>query len=121
MQQVRGYTFFKAKDFMESKNLEGIPLFLCGGGSRMGCYYQNICRELASFPGVPWLRAKKALLEIPANLEAPSVMREDYDRLSAAYGLSFLEIGTVIRAMPRPKVLPKKKSYEDNFVSKEMV
>jgi len=121
MQQVRGYTFFRAKDYMEPKNLDGIPLFLCGGGSRMACYEQNICRELASFPGVPWLRASKSLLEIPANLDAPSVMRADYDRLSAAYGLSFLEIGKIIRAMPRPKVLPKKKSYEDNYVSKEMV
>jgi hypothetical protein len=121
MQQVRGYTFFKAKDYMEAQNLDGIPLFLCGGGSRMESYDQNICSELASFPSVPWLRANKSLLEIPINLDAPSVMREDYDRLSAAYGLSFLEIGEIIRAMPKPKVLPKKKSYEDNYISKEMV
>lgn len=121
MQQVRGYTFFKAKDYMESQNLDGIPLFLCGGGSRMAVYDKNICNELGAFPGVPWLRANKSVLEIPANLDAPSVMRADYDRLSAAYGLSFLEIGKIIRAMPKPKVLPKKKSYEDNYISKEMV
>ncbi len=120
--QVRGETFINAKHYMiNDVNLEGIPLFLCGGGSRLKIYDDNICRELKGHPSIPRLKAHKVLLEIPENLDAPSVMRTDYDRLSAAYGLSFLEVGKIIRAMPKPKVLPKKKSYEDNYVSKEMV
>jgi len=120
-QQIRGYTFFKAKDYMNSRNLDGIPLFLCGGGARMAIYEENIYRELSGFPGYPWLQARKSNLEIPENLEALSVIKTDYDRLSVAYGLSFLEIGKIIRALPLPKILPKRRHYEDNYIGQEQV
>lgn len=41
---------------------------------------------------------------IPGELEAPGLAQVDYDRLSVAFGLSFVDVGTVAVAQAMPKL-----------------
>ena len=120
-QQVRGDTLYRARDYLPEKMLTGIPMFLCGGGVRMP-YYQKLEQELANFPGVTWLKATKRALVKPTNLLADGLVDADYDRLSVAFGLSFLEVGKIVRALPMSKVLSNISAahYTDKFLSKDL-
>ncbi len=121
VKQVRGHTYWRTwKDgFLSQDSLRGIPVFYCGGGMRMG-YYDQLRHEMRSMPNFSWLSANPRTMTIPHNLEAPGLKREDYDRLSVAYGLSFLEVGKVVRAMPKPKIdIPMESSWRDNYVDKD--
>lgn len=111
--QVRGKTLFRARDYLNQDLLKDIPMFLCGGGTRMS-YYRNLEEALKSFPGVSWLKAKAVPLDIPSSLEVPGVTRADYDRLSVAFGLSFLEVGKIVRALPKPIVPLKHRDQLDH-------
>lgn len=57
---VQGKTIWRAwKDgFLEQRELEGVPIFLCGGGSRMS-YYGQLRTDLKSFPGCTWLKTTR--------------------------------------------------------------
>lgn len=119
--QVRGKTYWRTwKDgFLTSEDLKEIPVFYCGGGMRMS-FYNDLRHEMRSMPNFTWLCANPRTLTIPGNLEAPGLKREDYDRLSVAYGLSLLEVGKVVRALPKPKIdLPMESSWRDNYVDKD--
>lgn len=120
-QQVRGDTLYRVWDFLDQKTLTGIPMFLCGGGVRMP-YYQKLEQELANFPGTNWLKAKKLALKKPTKLRAVGLGNADYDRLSVAFGLSFLEVGKIDRALPMPKILSNISApdFTDNFPSKDV-
>ena len=73
---------------------DGVPLFLCGGGSRLS-FYASLFNELAAtgrrYPIVITPLPK------PERLDAEGLAEDEYDRLSVAYGLSFsaLDIGTI--------------------------
>lgn len=73
----------------------GIPLFLCGGGSNCDFYIDSIINEnhLNSYN----LLSKD--LPKPENLKADKVGNTYYNRLSVAYGLSFdpFDIGEIIK------------------------
>jgi hypothetical protein len=87
-------------------------------------YYHRLEDELRNFPGCSWLAAKSRTLEIPKDLIAPGLAREDYDRLSVAYGLSFLDVGKIVKSVPLPIVpVPEERSwqYSDRFISKDFV
>ena len=59
-------------------------------------------------------------MERPKELEAPGLREVDYDRLSVAFGLSFLKLGTYIRAQDVPDLPPRSKDdYYDRFISKD--
>ena len=119
--QVRSQTYYRAwKDGLLTQNqLDGVPTFYCGGGMRMN-FYDNLRHELRSMPGCSWLKADPRRIELPDNLEAPGVKRADYDRLSVAYGLSFLEVGKITKSLPAPK-LPTMPAWDwsSNYVSKD--
>jgi len=118
--QVRGATLYRAKDYLDQRTIKGIPVFLCGGGMRM-TYYQKLGEELKHFQGVSWLKATARPLAIPNNLQAPGLIREDYDRLSVAFGLSFLEVGSIVRELPKPIATgtQKQRDDDDRFISKD--
>ena len=83
-------------------------------------YYNDLRHEMRLMPNFTWLCANPKTLTIPGNLEAPGLKREDYDRLSVAYGLSLLEVGKVVRALPKPKIdIPMESSWRDNYVDKD--
>lgn len=121
--QVRGKTYWRTwKDgHLEQSSLSNIPAFYCGGGSRMN-YYKQLRVELTNMPGCSWLKASPRQIALPADLAAPGLKREDYDRLSVAYGLSFMDVGKVVRAMPKPRlVFTPETSYQNHYVSKDDV
>lgn len=122
---VRGKTIHRAvtEQYLDGAQLNGVPLFLCGGGSRMQ-FYRRIRDEMKCFEGVTWLKAVPRDLQLPKDLEAPGVPGEDYDRLSVAYGLSFLDVGKIAQAMPAPIVSTPPQptwSFDSRYVDKDQV
>jgi hypothetical protein len=89
-------------------DLDHLPFFLCGGGARLPLY-RDIASALDQAPDFKWLKAHRRELGIPSELEAPGLAQIDYDRLSVAFGLSFIDVGTVAiaKAMPSIKRNPK--------------
>ena len=119
--QVRGKTLWRTwKDgFMNQSALTGIPMFLCGGGARMR-YYQGIEPALAAKSGFRWLQADPWVMGFPDDLEADGLDLANYDRLSVAYGLSQLEVGKVVRALPPPKIqAPQISNWKDHYIDKD--
>ena len=79
-----------------------IPFYLCGGGSRMD-FYKKLQADLATGnKSVNWLKAIPMKLVKPKNLVADYLAEEDFDRLTVAYGLSFDDVGKVIKHLPTP-------------------
>ena len=49
---------------------------------------------------------------------------QEYDRLSVAYGLSFLEVGSVVKAIPPPLAPSQQEKswhFTDRFIDKDQV
>jgi hypothetical protein len=123
VKQVRGETVFRTwKDrLLPEADLAGIPLFLCGGGSRMSLY-QRIEDHLKLQSGHSWLYAERWILGFPADLECEGPIEADYDRLSVAYGLSRLDVGRVVQAAPMPKIAtPAQEPWTDRYVDKDQM
>jgi hypothetical protein len=123
VKQVRGETVFRTwKDQLLSQaDLAGIPMFLCGGGSRMSLY-QRIESHLTPQSGFSWLHAERWTLGFPDDLECEDPIDEDYDRLSVAYGLSRLDVGRVVQAAPMPKIAtPAQDPWTTRYVEKDQL
>lgn len=83
-------------------------------------HYQALVPSLASVQGCPWLKAERWVMGVPNDLIADSVSTEDFDRLSVAYGLSRLEVGKIVRALPQPRLaIPPVEIWRDNYVDKD--
>lgn len=120
--QVRGQTLWRTWNdgFLSQQDLSGIPMYLCGGGARMR-FYSQLEYEMPKTEGCTWLNAIARKLVVPKTLIAPSMAHEDYDRLSVAFGLSFLDVRQVIQAIPEPPVPPlPQDSWDINYISKDM-
>jgi len=76
-------------------NWVNLPIFICGGGSRM-LFYSQIIDKLNNKTNHSWLHVNKQVLSKPENLIADGLCSEEYDRLSVAYGLSFVDLGKII-------------------------
>lgn len=76
---------------------DDLPVFICGGGSRMPLY-ANIVNELNNTMGMSWFKGRRYSLSRPKKLIAAGLSDHEYDRLSVAYGLSFPEIGKIIKS-----------------------
>lgn len=121
--QVRGDTLCRARDhrLLDSTSLKNIPMFLCGGGSRMSIY-QRIASDLVEKPGITWPTAKLQTLEIPSDLEVETALGCDYDRLSVAYGLSRIDAGKIRKAIPVPDLEPSNQSpWSNRYVDKDQI
>lgn len=120
VKQVRGESYWRAwnRGLLSQAQLVDVPSFYCGGGMRMS-FYNQLKNEMQTFPGFTWLKAKPRPIEIPENLEAPGLKRSEYDRLTVAYGLSFLDAGKVIKSLPTPKLLsPPTSAWQANYIDK---
>lgn len=104
--QVAGkvlYGAWKAK-LLDQNDVQGMPFFLCGGGSRHP-FYASLKTRLQKTDGCTWLRVKPKELALPKNIYASGVNHGDYDRLSVAYGLSQLHPGVFERVTEiKPRV-----------------
>jgi len=84
-------------------------------------YYQALEQRTASMPGYSWLKAECWVMGVPGDLEADGLPVEEYDRLSVAYGLSRLEVGKIVKALARPKlVIDPVKTWRENYVDKDL-
>lgn len=102
-----------------ARQMEDIPYFLCGGGSRMTLYSSTVHRAMARRGTSPFYATPRTL-RVPANLQAPGLEATVYDRFAVAYGLSQLDAAGVVDAEPLPPIEAKNDSDLDYFVSKEM-
>ncbi|MBS1770564.1 MAG: hypothetical protein JSS77_12940 [Acidobacteria bacterium] len=84
---------------------EGVPFFLCGGGSR-AAFYSALAEQMIALRNP--CRLVQARLPRPDRLQADRMTEESYDRISVAYGLSFdpLDIGRIIRTDELPRIDP---------------
>lgn len=118
--QVGHETYWKAsRGHLTRQQLTDLPVYLCGGGSRMP-FYGRLRETLNNHPSLyEWMRVKVRPLTLPKRLEAPGLARNDFDRLSVAYGLSFLNLGKVLKSVPK-SVIPVtvSDSWRDNYIDK---
>ena len=120
MGQVSGQTMWRAwkESLLSKEDLTGIPIFVCGGGSRMP-FYARINDEIGRTPGCPWLRAEPWLLDFPQDLVCENPDPAHFDRLSVAYGLSRLNIGSVTQVSPMLELDTPRQSWGDRYVGKD--
>jgi hypothetical protein len=110
----------KAKRLLGLNDIDGMPYFLCGGGARHS-FYDQIRPALQRPRGATWLNLIARPLSLPANLRAEVLTRADYDRLSVAYGLSQLNLGTVNRIAPMKPLatVDHYSKWGDNYADKD--
>ena len=120
MNQVRGQTMWRAwkESLLPKEALTGVPIFVCGGGSRM-LFYERINDEICRMPGCSWLSAEPWQLGFPGDLYCESSDQAHFDRLSVAYGLSRLNLGSVTQAPPMPSIQVAQQSWSDRYVDKD--
>ena len=121
--QVQGSTLWRAwKDnLVAQQKLSGVPFFLSGGGARMkfyGALTTSMSKALTSYS---WLYATPRAMVPPDDLVVDDLVQVNYDRLSVAYGLSRLELGRVLKALPLPKLIsPPATSWTEHYISKDL-
>ncbi|MCW4151012.1 hypothetical protein OM427_15880 [Halomonas sp. 18H] len=117
--QVRFRAYITAKQTrrIPPHQMQGIPFFLCGGGSRIELY-KRLYQGMEHMTGYTWLNATKRSLTRPDNLEAKGVNKKQYDRLSVAYGLSLIEKGTIDYVMPEQNADMSKvnNTWRENYI-----
>lgn len=83
-------------------------------------FYGRLRETLNNHPSLyVWMKVNVRTLLLPKRLEAPGLARNDFDRLSVAYGLSFLNLGQVLKSIPK-SVIPVTASdgWRDNYIDK---
>jgi hypothetical protein len=121
MAQVQGSTLWRAAhdNYLDRSQLTNIPMFLCGGGARSP-FFLELEEKLVSLSGFSWLSAEPWQLGYPGDLVSEGIDEKDFDRLSVAYGLSKLNVGTITQAVPLPKVpIETQVSFTDRYVDKD--
>lgn len=102
-----------------SQQLQGVPLLLCGGGSRLPIY-SSIATEINQTPN--WdVGVEVTLMPVPVELKDAGWHLEDFDRISVAYGLSLQQsLEKIVRAIDVPDVKkPVSSDGHDRYVSKD--
>ena len=120
-QQVVTDTFIRAlQDHQVPRHqLADVPFYLCGGGSRMQ-YYGRLKQRLQHLNVRFGINAIPTPLTIPENLEVEAIAN-DYDRLSVAYGLGWLDPGWVVETEPMRPLDDQAPAWRGNFVDKDQV
>lgn len=128
VKQVQGSTLYQCwkKDgkenyLLKKEELTGMPMFVCGGGSRMH-FYKKLTDGIGQTIGARWLQPEHWTLTIPSDLECPGVIVDDYDRLSVAYGLSRMDLGQIDIAKPLAEddgVPPPSQDWRDRYIDKD--
>ncbi len=117
----------KHKNPLASEWKNGLPVFLCGGGSQME-FYQEVIKQAEE-------RLRKSVAEViitpkklpkPENLETDDIPPSDYHRVAVSYGLSFseIDIGKIIPQrkvsdISRPEV--RNMDIDSKYIDKNMV
>ncbi len=113
------------RDPNSEKWVEGLPIFLCGGGSHLAFYNPRMLQRVQDqlYKSFKWNGFRVSTLPKPENLKAEGLRSRDYHRLSVAYGLSFRydDIGMIVPPTEVDDVIRPKSIREYEFISKEHV
>jgi len=103
----------------------GLPVFLCGGGSMISTYKNIIPHAGGKLSSTSFFGFEQKQLPKPANLETADIPPRDYHRMSVAYGLSFssIDIGGIIPPGSIPDLIIRKKirDISNFYIDKDMV
>lgn len=102
---------------LDRQQMVGMPMFLCGGGSRSG-FYAKLKSDLHSARGFSWFGVTSKPLQKPRGLVAPGLPRDDYDRLSVAFGLSQLKLDKLVMDVPALAEKPREVDFSDRYIEK---
>jgi len=117
--QVAQDTYGKvaSEKLLAKQQMSGMPMFLCGGGSR-SAIYAKLKVDLVAAPGFSWFGVTPKPLQKPRGLVAPGLPRADYDRLSVAFGLSQLKLDKLIVDVPPLTDAPKRVDFSERYIEK---
>lgn len=103
------------------EGLDGMPLFVCGGGSHMRLY-AGIAGDVNARWRGSGLRVAQTPLPLPDDLVAPGLGEAEFDRLSVAYGLSLGRLGEILRPADIPP-LEQRPGYDvtERYVGKDQI
>jgi hypothetical protein len=114
-----------SRDPNSPKWKEGLPIFLCGGGSQMQFYSSRMIKQVEKelLKNFKWEGFRLSSIPKPTNLIAEGLHPRDYHRLSVAYGLSFLyeDIGMIVPPSEVDDVKKTGRIREYEFISKDQV
>jgi hypothetical protein len=117
----------KHKNPLGDEWIGGLPVFICGGGSKMDFYKKTVRHaEEGLKKSIYRVDLEEKKLPKPDNLENVDIPLRDYHRFAVSYGLSFSEVD-IGRIVPQRKVpdimLPDtvEKDIDKWFVDKDMV
>lgn len=106
----------------KSVQWRSLPFLLCGGGRNVELY-RKLVKALNRSSSTE-VKLHELVMEKPDNLSAPSLSTEDYQRLSVAYGLSFLNIGKILTPdtiAEKLRVRTKANDYQSQYIDKDMM
>lgn len=121
--QIKKDTFHKAWEdgHLTQNALKNLPTYLCGGGMRLP-YYQKLVESLESQANFSWIKMQARKFAMPKKLRADGLPQSDYDRLSVAYGLSFMTVGSILQDLAHPVYRESyAPSWQDNYIDKDQV
>lgn len=113
------YLYVEQNKLIARNEMTAMPMFLCGGGSRLPMY-QKLIKDMSFAQNARWFGTKIRALSIPENLLAPGLIRSDYDRLSVAYGLSQMKSGKVNYTVP-PLEGISSTDYQNRYINKDLL
>ena len=102
---------------LDRQQMAGMPMFLCGGGSRSG-FYAKLKSDLHSARGFSWFGVTPKLLQKPRGLVAPGLPLAEYDRLSVAFGLSQLKLDKLVMDVPALAQNPRAVDFSERYIEK---
>lgn len=106
--------------------VNGLPLFLCGGGSLAKFYSEKLLNNvIKSMDNFVWEGFRLKQIPIPEKLEAYGLRSNEYHRLAVAYGLSFQydNIGIIVPPSEIDDILPEPRRdiYEGRFIDRDLI
>ena len=111
------YGKVESEKLLSKQQMSGMPMFLCGGGSR-SAIYAKLKVDMLSAPGFSWFGVTPKPLQKPRGLVAPGLLRADYDRLSVAFGLSPLKLDKLIVDVPPLTDAPQRVDFSERYIEK---
>jgi hypothetical protein len=102
----------------------GLPLFLCGGGSNMRFYKESFISNARGILGaLVWSGFQRKEIPKPDALQAESLRAGEFHRLSVAYGLSYPvdDIGRIVPAREIEDIPIQRSGKVFELITKDMV
>lgn len=113
----------KRRDPLSSRWRDGLPVFICGGGSILKFYRDAITESEDRMKTIGCACFKAFDLPQPEGLQAKGLDPSNFHRIAVAYGLSypFEDIGKIIPPSDVEDIEPQIKHKEVDYISKDMV